>query len=427
MVNKKYNVSYQDIFSHPSVKELSNLILNKKENVSKNDDLKVDNFDNILKYNSIKYINDIKQDYKIKKVLLTGATGFLGIHILKELIDKKIQIITLIRGGKITPIKRLKSLLMYYFDSPLDEEINNYVQVVEGDITDKNLITKLSNYDFDTIINSAAVVKHFSSDDSIELVNIDGVKNLINVAKNKKARLVQVSTISVAGENINHKFGNKFLIKENQLYFGQDLSNKYAYSKFKAEELIFNAIKEGLDAKIIRVGNLMSRNKDGEFQINSNSNSFIRSLRSYVALKVFPKSLLEKKVDFSPIDETAKSILLLSALNKKFVVFHSFNSNQVKMEKVINILNEYNFNIKIVDDNKFNEVLNKMLLDENKNVLVSSLLSYSSSDNLTHEFIQADNSYTKKVLSKFNYYWPETSDEYLKKLVLGLITLGQFD
>ena len=31
----------------------------------------VDNFDNILKYNSIKYINDIKQDYKIKKVLLT--------------------------------------------------------------------------------------------------------------------------------------------------------------------------------------------------------------------------------------------------------------------------------------------------------------------------------------------------------------------
>lgn len=71
-------------------------------------------------------------------------------------------------------------------------------------------------------------------------------------------------------------------MKENQLYFGQDLSNKYAHSKFKAEEMILDAIEQdGLDATIVRLGNLMSRQKDGEFQINSSTNAFMRNLKAY--------------------------------------------------------------------------------------------------------------------------------------------------
>ena len=43
-------------------------------------------------------------------------------------------------------------------------------------------------------------------------------------------------------------------MKENQLYFGQDLSNKYANSKFKAEEALLDAAeKDHLDVKIIMI------------------------------------------------------------------------------------------------------------------------------------------------------------------------------
>ena len=94
-------------------------------------------------------------------------------------------------------------------------------------------------------------------------------------------------------------------MKEDQLYFGQDLSNKYANSKFKAEEAIVKAIEKGLDAKTIRVGNLMGRQSDGEFQINSITNGFIKSLRAYKALGYFPVSACDSSVDFSPIDEVA--------------------------------------------------------------------------------------------------------------------------
>ncbi|MBQ6297883.1 MAG: SDR family oxidoreductase [Selenomonadaceae bacterium] len=56
------------------------------------------------------------------------------------------------------------------------------------------------------------------------------------------------------------------------------MSNKYVYSKFQAEELVLTAIGQGkLDGKIIRVGNLMRRISDGEFQINFSNNAYSRA------------------------------------------------------------------------------------------------------------------------------------------------------
>ena len=61
---------------------------------------------------------------------------------------------------------------------------------------------------------------------------------------------------------------------------GQDISNKYVNTKFNAEEVILtNVTTNNLKAKIVRVGNLMSRYSDGEFQINSLENAFMKQLK----------------------------------------------------------------------------------------------------------------------------------------------------
>ena len=92
-----------------------------------------------------------------------------------------------------------------------------------------------------------------------------------------------------------------------QLYNGQLLDNAYALTKFKAEKVVLEAIGRGLDAKIMRLGNLMGRHSDGEFQVNFGSNAFIRSLASYKAIGAFPYSLMSATTDFSEIDMTARS------------------------------------------------------------------------------------------------------------------------
>ncbi|MBQ7641912.1 MAG: amino acid adenylation domain-containing protein [Acholeplasmatales bacterium] len=429
-LNNGYQVSYQDIFAHPSPRDLAEFIKDNKTEAPKEsaEDFERDIERDSLKYNDVKYVDEIKKDRDLGKVLLAGATGFLGIHLFKELLDQKREMIILVRARGIDPVERMKGLLMYYFDSPLEEEFNKYVKVINADITEKNLLSLLEEYEFDTIINAAAIVKHFANDDSIERVNVGGVKNLIEVAKARKVRFVQVSTLSVAGENVDHKFPDNYLMKENQLYFGQDLTNKYANSKFKAEEAILDAVeKDNLDAKIIRVGNLMSRQTDGEFQINSVTNNFMRNLKGYKVLEKFPVSALDKSVDFSPIDETAKTILLLAQVPEKFTVFHSFNSHSVQMGDVIDAMNEAGLHADKVNDMEFMMALKEAMSDEKKSMIVSSLLSYSTSDNLSHEFIGGDATFTIKALYRLGYRWPITDFDYLIKAIKSLDSLGYFD
>ena len=427
-LNEGLPIAYGDVFEYPTVLKLEEHI----NSLNGNDVVKEDKEDThelaSLKHNVVEEVDDIKIDFTFKKVLLTGATGFLGIHILDELIKQKNHVVVLVRKSELSPKERLMALMAYYFDSPRDDEIDEFVEVVDGDVTDEDLYEKLKDFDYNIIINSAAIVKHFANDDIIERVNVGGLKNLIEIAKKKKARIIQISTLSVAGENIDNKFAPSFKIKEDMLDFGQDVSNKYVHSKFNAEKALLEAIaNDGVDGKVIRVGNLMSRQRDGEFQANSITNGFMRDLKGYATLHQFPVNSMDVTVDFSPIDEVAKTIILLAKTPQKFTVFHSANSHMVEMGDIIYVLNELGFDIKVVPDKDFLESMKRMMMDETKSMLVSSLISYSSSDMHTHSFIGSDNEFTNKALYRLSYKWPITDYEYLKNAIISLQTLDFFE
>lgn len=418
-------VAYKDVFDYSTVLDLEKHI--REQSKATKEEVKEETvIVNSLDYNTVRFVNDIKNERPIGRVLVTGVTGFLGIHVLKELLNQKKEVVALVRSSRLPARARLESLLAYYFDSPLKDDLDKYVTIVESDITDENLKDKLKDESFQTIINCAAVVKHFAVDDSIERVNVGGVKNLIAIAKERDARLIQISTLSVAGENVDGQFEDSFRMKENMLDFGQDISNKYVHSKFNAEKAILEAADEGLDGKIIRVGNLMSRNSDGEFQANSITNGFMRDLKGYATLKKFPVDLMDVTVDFSPIDEVAKTVLLLATVNKKFTVFHSANSHAVQMGDIITVMNKLGFGIEVVDDETFYKAMKEMMADEKKNMLVSSLINYAASDAHTHSFVLSDNEFTNKALYRLGYKWPITDDAYLEKAITSIDSLNFF-
>ena len=151
----------------------------------------------------------------------------------------------------------------YYFDEDLFSLIGSRIILSEGDITNLDSFKKLKDYPIDTIINCAGIVKHYTADDYIFKVNVNGVINGIKFAKSVGARFVQVSTLSVISSG---KLVANVKPDEKTLYYGQDLSNKYVNSKFLAERKVLEAALNGLDAKIIRIGNLMGRYSDGLFQ-----------------------------------------------------------------------------------------------------------------------------------------------------------------
>ena len=192
---------------------------------------------------------------------------------------------------------------------------------------------------------------------------------------------------------------------------------------------MLEAISEGrLDGKVIRVGNLMSRHSDGEFQINFLTNGFMRTLRGYAIIGKFPVSAMDESVEFSPIDCTAEAIVALSATNSAFTVFHACNSHKVQMGDVIEAMNQCGMKIDVVTDEEFAQGLTEALSDEKKNMLVSGLVSSLSSDSQNSvKFIDYDNSFTVKLLYRLGFKWPITDGKYLRNSFMALKLLGFFD
>lgn len=121
--------------------------------------------------------------------------------------------------------------------------------VIEGDITDADKVNELGQYDFEKIINCAACAKHFSADDTLEIVNYQGVLNLIHLCGETGRELIQISAVSVAGENVREKIPKEKKLHENELDFGQNISNKYIDTKFRAEKAVLTAVAKGMKSR----------------------------------------------------------------------------------------------------------------------------------------------------------------------------------
>lgn len=382
----------------------------------------------VLQYNTTAHVKEISRG-DIGSVLVSGATGFLGIHVVRTLLKTDCRkIYCLVRKGRQqSSEERLKMMLMYYFDDTFDGAFDGRLIPVDGDITDGNLKDRLADCDFDTVINCAACVKHFVRDDLLDRVNVRGVENLIGICMDRGKRLVQVSTVSIAGESVDNHIPEEFKLTENKLSFGQNLDNKYAETKFRAEKAVLEAVQKGLRGKIVRVGNLMGRESDGEFQINYSTNGFMKRLRAYSIIGCYPVGSLDAVAEFSPIDSTAEALVALAGTPDRFTVFHAYNCHHVHMANVLDAMAQNGMQIETVGDAEFEARFQQMLRDESRNMEISGLIAYMNSGETNRRYVGWDNSFTVKALYRLGFSWPLTAERYMDRAVKALSTLGFFD
>ena len=360
---------------------------------------------------------------------MTGPTGFLGIHVLRELLKGGVPTVyCLLRKSGISAERRLRQTYFYYFDDIEKDWFEKRIVVIDGDITNKECIESLAKYDIDTVINCAASVKHFAELDFLKKVNVYGVANLIDLCLKKNIRLVHISTTSVCGERSVDSEGETTLY-ENSFNIGQQVeSNVYVYSKYLAEKLVFDAIEEkGLDAKVIRMGNLTARYEDGEFQINFKTNNFMNTLKAYVVLGCFPVQEMDEKDEFSPIDEVAKATVLLSGTNKEFTVFHAYNSHLIEMGDLVMALNDNGLKVDVVHEKVYKDRLRSALADDSVNSSVSPLVNYKTDNDENICENDVDNTFTIKALYRLGFRWSITDMDYIDSAILMLKTLGFFE
>ena len=185
---------------------------------------------------------------------------------------------------------------------------------------------------------------------------------------------------------------------------------------------MLEAIGKGLDAKIMRLGNLMGRHSDGEFQSNFSSNAFVRSLASYKALKAFPYSLMSVVTDMSEIDMTAKAVLLLAGTDRKFTVFHVRNNHTVTYADIVYSMREYGFEIETVGDDVFEQKM------ANAGEAAGALIAYRSREGEARRYeLGADCEFTTEALYRLGFKWPVSGEQYIVKMLKALAELTMFD
>ena len=427
-----HHVAYGDVFTHPSPRLLAQFVTG--DTPVENTDEEVMGFDYsgidaILQQNRVEtFVKGERQ--QLGNVLLTGATGYLGIHVLRELIDTDAPTITCMVRGKDqqSAEHRLKNLLFYYFEKSFKELFGSRIFVVNGDVTQD--LTALGLDKIDTVFNCAANVKHFSKGTDIEDVNIGGAQRCVEFCLKTGAQLVHVSTTSIGELWILDGTSEEVpKLDERKFWFGQFLDNRYIHSKFLAERLVLDAVAHhGLRGKIMRVGNLAPRSYDGEFQINFNTNSYMGRLKVFYTLGCCSYDDYDELTEMSPIDETARAVVLLATTPKECTVFQPFNNHTELFGDILKLMKKVGRDIRFVEPEEFEKVLAEVGQDPEKAKLLSAMMAYQD---MAHgqktAIIERDNRYTNAVLYRLGFHWSDTSWDYVDRLLTAISGFGYFE
>lgn len=176
----------------------------------------------------------------------------------------------------------------------------------------------------------------------------------------------------------------------------------------------------------MRVGNLMGRECDGEFQANFNSNAFINSLKSYKILGAFSLEQMINPVEISPVDRVAEAITLLARTPENMVVFHPYNNYKVNMGSIVKSFNDYGYKIELTSNVEFSSRIVDMMHHPDKAIYLQGLIhSGKLQENMV--ITEPVNNYTTQILYHLGFYWSPPHSDYLRKLIEKLDALAFFD
>lgn len=334
--------------------------------------------------------------------LLTGATGFLGVHILKKLIDSGIKTYCLVRSRE-----KLDNQLAFYFgglESPL-------IHAVTGDIEKDKLGLSDEKYreladKIDVVFHVAANVHHAGDYADLERTNVTGTRHVIDFAKAANAVLQHTSTVSVHGAATVKQTKCKSVFDESVLDIGQRYQdNVYIHSKYCAEQLVLAARQDGLEANIYRIGNLTWRASDGRFQKNSDDNGFLHRVHAMLKLGLLNENMDKYPTDLTAVDECADAYVRLALTGNVNEIYHMINPNFLKTEDLFRLLG---VPFRRVSTQETVETVFANTDDRDIHVYLFYLIISGRSAN-----IEMNNSYTVSRLSEVGFKWGKPDREYL--------------
>ena len=432
----QYNINLKayDFYKYPTVRSLFDNALGDSIIYKKLDEYNLDDLNILVK--NFSNLTNAKNDSSSKTVFITGVTGFLGIHILADLLDnkKKInKIICSIRKKDNRTIKeRLMNQLHFYFGTKYDNYVDKYIICIDSNLNEEMLginedTLKILRGTIDCVIHCAANVKHYGNYADFEKTNIIGTQNIIDFCNYVKAPLHYISTMTISGNYLLEQNDN-IVFDEYSFYENQSFNdNVYSKSKLIAESIVLRAISNGLTATIYRVGDLTGRYQDGVFQKNIEENSIYLRLKSILEIGFIPNTIKQNTLEFTPVEYASKAItkIIWSDKNENRI-FHIYNPNLIKVSQLLKFLSKSKIKITTVELNDFMEKIKQLSsLETEQHKIVGIINDFTNKNDLIYNHVlKTDNTITCMYLKRLKFEWPTLTAEYFKKLIDYMISVG---
>ena len=366
-----------------------------------------------------------EQKKNIRNVLLTGATGHVGCNILHQLLHGTGYKIYLPVRAKshIEACKRINNKFKYYFDTDLGCYKDRIVILV-SDLEQPNLGVSLKQYqelvvNIDSIIHSAASVKHYGDYDEAHRANVQSTINLLELSRLTTAKdFHYVSTIAVATEGYVPSCSYFVFNEDDDASVFIDRNHIYATTKHKGEVAVNEYRKYGLTSNIYRLGNIAMHSINYRHQENISDNSFFMQFKAILQLGMIYKELSE--VEITPVDYTATAIVkIFDQVHLSNQNYHIFNPHSYNLGE---LFTAENIPIQMYSFNEFVDNIVAMLNTRTTNhkqielfMLHQKWLQEVDVHNVTK--IKILQNKTEAILSKLGFNWPKITKEMWADIV----------
>ncbi len=233
-------------------------------------------------------------------ILLTGATGFLGMEVLARLLERTDRdVLCLVRArGQAAAVERWAGVLRTLYRDP--ERFAARVRALPGDLTEE---LPAPREDVELVCHCAASISFDLPLERARGINVEGTRAMLDLARDAGARrFVHVSTAYVAGTRPGE-------FREDMLDEGQGFRNTYEQTKWEAEHLLTDRADDFGSVAIARPSIVMGESDSGwtpAFNV------------LYWPLRAFARGLFDQvpakphgRVDVVPVDHVADGIVRL--------------------------------------------------------------------------------------------------------------------
>jgi pyochelin synthetase len=367
------NVSLQDLFEKPTIARLAELIATTSDRgtLVSTRTIPIKTLAAEANLAADLAIEPSSVDFNIepKNILITGATGFLGAFLLRDLLKQtQADLYCLVRANnREQGAKRLQQNLETY--QLWDDNFQGRIIPIVGDLSQPRLEISESDWrslceQIDAIYHNGAFINFTYQYSDLKAANVLGTQEILRLASQFKVKPVHFIS-SVAVFSSDAYAGNNQIRELDSIEHGQFIYGGYAQSKWVAEKLVTNAALKGLPVRIYRPGMIAGDSQTGAYK---SEELIYRMLQGFAQLGLAPE--WQTTLELSPVDYISNAIVYLS-MRKELPqqIFHIVNPNPTQWHNAIAWINSFGYRVEMTDHDRWREKLLEVTLNSIDNAL----------------------------------------------------------